>query len=358
MKLTPERRNIMLAIIASLLLHFIVAVSLAAFGDKLQSPLPEEEKPVELTIVDPIPTPPPVTQKNSMFVDTPEKRQTQEQPKEKTFESNANSIAASQLPALGEAPVPTQEGKERPGMDLENEQYALAQNGAQPTPPVTPPPKPSMAPSAAATPFITPSPTQQPTVAPTATPIDTPRPTPQPTMTPNEELLAMFRATPPPTIRAPEETEQATPTPSIPPEEQRPTPPPQRPSSAYRREQAQTHMRGNISNHGVSSVNAMGTPLGRYSKMVYDAVGSRWYSLVHQNGDRINIGTVALTFVVDRSGRITKLNIVSNSSDESFSNLCLQSVQDAKLPPIPEDVAAALAPDGLDQEVTFTIFPN
>jgi hypothetical protein len=349
MKRSRERRNIMLAILASLLLHFIVAVSLASFGDKLQSPLPEEEKPVELTIVDAIPPPPPVTPKNPMFVDTPEKRQTQEQPKEKTFESNANSIAASQLPALGEAPVPTQEGKERPGMDLENEKYALAQNGAEPTPPVTPPPtKPSVAPTATATPLVTPSAT--------ATPVVTP--TPLPTLTPNEELLAMFRATPPPTIPAPEETEPATPAPTTPPQEERPTPPPQRPSSAYRREQTQTHMRGNISNHGVSSVNALGTPLGRYSKMVYDAVGSRWYSLVHQNGDRINIGTVALTGVVDRNGRITKLNIVSNSSDESFSNLCLQSVQDAKLPPIPDDVAAALPPDGLDQEVTFTIFPN
>lgn len=356
MKLTRERRNILLAIIASLLLHFIVAVSLASFGDKLQSPLPEEEKPVELTIVDAMATPAPVTPKNSMFVDTPEKRQTQEQPKEKTFESNANSVAASQLPALGEAPVPTQEGKERPGMDLENEQYALAQNGAQPTPPVTstppatptPPPTPTIAPTATATPAVTPR----------ATPTPVLTPTPHPTLTPNEELLALFRATPPPTIPAPEETEQATPTPSIPPEEQRPTPPPQRPSSAYRREQAQTHMRGNISNHGVSSVNAVGTPLGRYSKMVYDAVGARWYSLVHQNGDRINIGTVALTFVVDRDGHITKLRMISNSSDESFSNLCLQSVQDSKLPPIPEDVAAALPPDGLDQEVTFTIFAN
>jgi hypothetical protein len=183
-------------------------------------------------------------------------------------------------------------------------------------------------------------------------------PTPQPTLTPNEELLAMFRATPPPTIPAPEETEQSTPIPSIPPEEQRPTPPPEKPSSAYRREQTQTHMRGNISNHGVSSVNAVGTPLGRYSKMIYDAVGSRWYNLVHQNADRINIGTVALTFVVDRNGHITKLRMVSNSSDESFSNLCLQSVQDTKLPPIPDDVATALPPDGLDQEVTFTIFAN
>ena len=356
MKRSRERRNILLAIIASLVLHLVVAVSLASFGDKLQSPLPEEEdKPAELTLVDATPPPAPVTPKNSMFVDTPEKRQTQEEPKEKTFESNANSIAASQLPALGQAPVPTQEGKEKPGMDLENEKYALAETGAQSAPAVTPPP-PQAPPKPR--PPLTPPPTAAPTA--TATPLLTPTATPQPTptSTPNEELLAMFRATPPPTIRAPEETEQATPAPSSPPEQERPTPPPQRPSSAYRREQAQTRMRGNISNHGVSSVNALGTPLGRYSKMVYDAVGARWYGLVHQNGDRINIGTVALTFVVDRSGRITKLNMVSNSSDESFSNLCLQSVQDAKLPPIPEDVAAALPPDGLEQEVTFTIFAN
>jgi outer membrane biosynthesis protein TonB len=336
MKRKREGRKILLAIVASLLLHFIVAVSLAAFGDKLQSAPAEEDKPMELTMVDLGPTAAPVTPKNSTFVDTPESRQTAEQPKEKTFESNANSIAAAQLPALGDAPVPTQDGKERQSMDLENQRYALGQSGAQPTPPATPPPTPT--PSATATPLITPT------------------PTPQPTPSPSAEMLAMFRATPPPSIRAPEETEPTPPPPSAPPETERPTPP--RPSSAYRREQVPTQMRGNISNHGVSSVNAVGTPLGRYSKMIYDAVGSRWYALVHENADRINIGTVGLTFVVDRSGHITKLNIVSNTSDESFSNLCIQSVQDAKLPPIPEDVAAALPPEGLEQQVNFSIFPN
>ncbi len=339
MKRIRERRKILLAIVASLLLHLIVAVSLASFGDKLQSALPEEEKPVELTIMDLAPTPAPVTPKNSMYVDTPATRQTQEEPKEKTFESNANSIAAAQLPALGEAPVPTQDGNERPGMDLENEHHTLAQNGAQPTPPVAPPPTAAPSPSA----------------APSATPTATPQPTPSP----SAEMLAMFRATPPPTIRAPEEIEQSpTPLPSATPEIGRPTPPPQRPSSVYRREQAQTRMRGNISNRGVSSVNALGTPLGRYGKIVYDTLGSRWYALVDQNRDRINIGTVSLTFVVDRRGRITKLNIVSNTSDESYSNLCLQAVQETKLPPIPEDVATALPPEGLPQEVNFTIYPN
>ncbi|MBV9009940.1 MAG: energy transducer TonB [Verrucomicrobia bacterium] len=348
MKRARERRTVVVAIVASLLLHFIVAVSLAAFGDKLESPAVEDDQPAQLTLVNLAPTPPPIlAPKNAMFVDTPEKRQTAEQPKEKTFESNANSVAASEKPAQGGAPVPTQEGSDRPNMDLENQRYALAINGAQPLPSAGPQrtPQPSAAPSA--TPQSTPQPT--PTLS------TTPQPTPAPS--PDADLLALLRATPPPAMRAPDET-QTSPPPTAPPEQTRPTPRPQQPPSAYRREQTQSRMRGNISNRGVSSVDALGTPLGRYSKLIYDAVGSRWYALVQENGDRVNIGTVSVTFVVDRSGRITKLNLVSNSADESFSNLCLQSIEDAKLPPIPQDVAAALPPDGLEQQVNFTIFPN
>ena len=98
-----ERRTLLLAILASVLLHFAVAISLASFGDKLQpSPPDDEEKPAELTLVDLAPAPPAVN-KNAPFIDTPENRQTKEEPKEKTFESNANSIGASELPALGNA---------------------------------------------------------------------------------------------------------------------------------------------------------------------------------------------------------------------------------------------------------------
>ncbi len=108
-----ERQKILWAVFLSLLLHLVVGVSIASFGDKLQPSLPEDEKPVELTIVDlaPMPTPP-TGPKNTPFIDTTEQTETKEEPKEKTFESNANSIAASELPALGIAPIPTQEGKE------------------------------------------------------------------------------------------------------------------------------------------------------------------------------------------------------------------------------------------------------
>src|SRR5437868_8891072 len=169
-----ERQKILWAIFASLLLHVVVGVCIASFGDKLQPRLPEEEKPVELTIVDVAPAASPIVQQKAMpFIDTPDTKARTEQPKEQTFESNANSIAASELPALGTAPIPTQEGKELPTMDLKNRQHSLEQEGAQPQPSSRPAPAPSI------TQRATPQPTA--TQTPTATPSSTPQPTPTPT---------------------------------------------------------------------------------------------------------------------------------------------------------------------------------
>ena len=345
-----ERQKILWAVFVSLLLHLVVGVSIASFGDKLQPSLPEEEKPVELTIMDlaPIPTPPAVP-KNTPFIDTAEQTATKEEPKEKTFESNTNSIAASELPALGIAPIPTQEGKELPTMDLTNRQHSLEREGAQP--------QPSSRPSSPPVPSATPRPTPQPTAAqsPTATPPSTPQPTPTPTPTPSADLLAMFRASPPPTARTPGPENEIRP----PSQKASPAPVPHPPaSSAYRREQIQERMAGNISKRGVASVNAVGTPLGRYEKSVYDSIGKRWYALCDANRDRVDIGTVHVQFVVAPDGKINDIKVISGRTSESFANLCLQSIQEAKPGAIPEDVMAVLPPQGLPGDVSFTGFQN
>jgi outer membrane biosynthesis protein TonB len=344
-----ERQKILWAIFLSLLLHLIVGVSIASFGDKLQPRLPEDEKPVELTIVDlaPMRTPPPAP-KDAPFIDTAEQTETKEEPKEKTFESNANSIAASELPAIGIAPVPTQDGKELPTMDLTNRQHSLEREGAKP--------QPNSRPSSPPVPSTTPRPTPRPTAAqsPTVTPSSTPQPTP-PTPTPSADLLAMFRASPPPTARTPEPKNEV----RSPSQETSPAPVSHpTASSAYRREQIQERMAGNISKRGVSSVNAVGTPLGRYEKSVYDAIGKRWYTLCDANRDRVDIGTVHVQFVVAPDGKINDIKVISGGTSESFTNLCLQSVQDAKPGAIPEDVMAILPAEGLPGEVSFTGFQN
>src|SRR5436853_7849870 len=109
----------------------------------------------------------------------------------------------------------------------------------------------------------------------------------------------MFRASPPPTARTPEpEKEVRSHSPKA-----APTPVSRPPaSSAYRREQIQERMAGNISKRGVASVNAVGTPLGRYEKSVYDSIGKRWYALCDANRDRVGIVTVHSPFVVPADG--------------------------------------------------------
>jgi outer membrane biosynthesis protein TonB len=304
-----EARKVLWALLAALFIHLVVAYSLAVLGGTFSPALPIEEKPVELTLVD-LPSTP-LVPKNAAFMETDESKQSAEPPKEKTFESNANSIAASGLPATGEAPLPSQQGKDRPFVDLETHPYAPEMKGAIPQPSAAPQEK--------------------------AKPAETPQPAP---LTAAEQF-AMLTARPTPL-----------PEPSV-------MPTPARARSAYRSFKDQTRISGNITNRGISSVNALGTPLGRYEKILKDSIGSRWYAYVDQKRDLINIGTLQLRFYVDRSGRVKNLKITENTSNESFANVCLQSVLEAHLPPIPDDLANTLPAEGLEVEgMNFIIYPN
>jgi len=300
-----EARKILLALLAALCIHLLIGYSLAVFGGLLYSPFSviEEDKPVELTFVD-LATPAPT--KNAMFVPNDESKQT-EQPKEKTFESNANSIAASEVPPTSNLPLPSQQGVDRPNLDLDTHRQSLPTDGAQP--------QPSVAQQSA-----------------------TPQPSVQPTPISKSEEFAMLTTSP-------------TPRPSV-------ASTPQAPRSSYQPYKEKTRLAGSITNRGTSAVNAIGTPLGHYQKILFDAVGSHWYAYIEEKADLVSLGTTRVTFWVDRSGRVKNLKVISNDSNEAFANVCLQAILDAKLPPIPEDVASALPPEGLESEIAFTTFSN
>ncbi|MDP9186444.1 MAG: energy transducer TonB [Verrucomicrobiota bacterium] len=300
-----EARKILLALLAALCIHLLIGYSLAVFGGLLYSPFSviEEDKPVELTFVD-LATPAPT--KNAMFIPSDESKQT-EQPKEKTFESNANSIAASEVPPTSNLPLPSQQGVDRTNLDLDTHRQSLPTDGAQP--------QPSVAQQSA-----------------------TPQPSVQPTPISKSEEFAMLTTSP-------------TPRPSV-------ASTPQAPRSSYQPYKEKTRLAGSITNRGTSAVNAIGTPLGRYQKILFDAVGSHWYAYIEEKADLVSLGTTRVTFWVDRSGRVKNLKVISNDSNEAFANVCLQAILDAKLPPIPEDVASALPPEGLESEIAFTTFSN
>jgi outer membrane biosynthesis protein TonB len=299
-----DARVILWALLAAILIHLLVAILLAAFSGFLSPSLPAPEQPVELTLMDLSPA---ATAKNSQFIETDESKNAPE-PKDKTFESNANSIGASELAATGELPLPSQAGKDRPLMDFETNPHSLETKGAQP--------QQNAASQQNAKPAAQP-----------AAPITA------------AEQFALLTQKSAAALDAAAASSQA--------------------QSAYRRQKERTNIAGNITNRGISSVNALGTPLGRYQKIVADSIGSRWYTYVDQKRDLISIGTLRLRFVVDRSGRVKNLKVTENSSNEAFASVCVQSVLEAHLPPIPDDVAKTLPAEGLEVEgLGFIIFPN
>jgi hypothetical protein len=338
-----QGRKLGLAILVSLILHLAVGFSLAAFGNVSTPALPPEETPSELTIMDLSPAPP--VERNPQFVDTEKSKESAEKPKEQTFESNANSLAASEQAPTGNLPLPSQDGKDLPLRDLETHDFSLQTQGSQPQPQQPQPPD--------SKPAQSPPPKAKPSEPPKTTP------SPAPAATAEPEQFAMLTATPPPPIKAPDETEQS-PAPEIAPSVApvAPRPKPEAPSSSYQAQKQQTRIAGSISNRGPSSVNAVGTPLGRYQKLMYDAVGARWYQHTHERQDLISIGTTRLTFTIDRSGKVSNLKVIENTANEAFAIVCLQSVQELKLPPIPEDVASTLPSEGLQQELTFILYAN
>lgn len=300
-----DARTVLWALLAAIGIHLAVAFLLAAFSGVFSPSVPFEDKPAELTLVDLSPAS--LVPKNSAFMETDESKKAPE-PKDKTFESNANSLGASELAAAGELPLPSQAGKDRPLMDFETNPYSLETKAAQP---------------------------QQSSAASQQRQMPAPQPAP---ITAAEEFALLTQKSAPETERSAA---------------------PSQAQSAYRRLKERTHIAGNITNRGISAVNALGTPLGRYQKIVADSIGSRWYIYVKERGDLINIGTLRLRFVVDRTGQVKNLKIIENSSNEAFANVCVQSVLEAHLPPIPEDVANTLPPEGLDIDgLGFIIFPN
>jgi TonB family protein len=341
-----DRKKIIWAVIGSLILHVIIILGsskmITLWPDVSSPEQKTEDAPPELTMLDT--QPPPDEQKQErQYLRTNDDQKTDQKPADSMFESDKDTAAASEQPAKGDAPLPTQDGKETPDIGFKNEQYSLADQGqmfstdpgrqaqAQPLKEET---KPIETPTAA------PEPTSSPEATPTPVPTPTPTPEPTPEVVPSDEELAMLRPTPTP----------------------RPTPTrkqqtiPQRPSApitTYRQEQRMTRMQGNINNRGRSSIAALGTPQGRFQKAVQDAVGSRWYYYVRERGDLINIGTVQIRFYVRPDGKVEDVKVLRNSSNETLASTSLQSIIEANIPPMPEDLVPMFSGERMEFTMSF-----
>jgi outer membrane biosynthesis protein TonB len=360
-----ETRRIFAAVGGSLLVHlmlFLLMVlwlrwrpdfSLPDFASSKPAPLEVTIEPLQLA---PAPPPVPIESDGLAKADTA--------PKNPLFESDVNSRAGSQLPARGTLPLPSQEGKERPSPEFEDRRAEVGEINKPPAAegrPVPPqsavPPTPRTAeiarqeppkPEARPVPFkptpagregILPRPTPVPPreVPVLATPAPTPRSTPAPTVAKKVEDVAMLRPTPRPVAR-----------PSRPPGS----------NAGYQAQRERTRIEGNISNRGARGVDAIGTPIGRYRKDLAAAIGSRWNRYVRDKMDLITIGSVHVRFYINRNGKAERLTVVNNTSNSAFEIICLMSISQAEIPPLPPEVAPVLENNRMEIDYTFTIYPN
>src|ERR1700722_19405896 len=166
-----DRKKIIYAVVGSLILHVIIILGsskvIALWPDVSPPEKKVEETPPQMTMLD---TEPPAEQtQERQYLRTNDDQKTDQKPADSMFESDKDTAAASEQPAKGDAPLPTQEGKETPDIGFKNEQYSLADRGqAFSTDPglqiqAQPPPKEQVKAVETPTPAPTPTPTAVPT---------------------------------------------------------------------------------------------------------------------------------------------------------------------------------------------------
>ena len=92
--------------------------------------------------------------------------------------------------------------------------------------------------------------------------------------------------------------------------------------------------------------------------MLSDAIGSRWYFYVTEQMGLLNVGTVEVRFVVRTSGKVERVQVLRNSSNESFAACTVRAIMEAEIPPIPKELVPMLEGSRIEIEYSFTILSN
>lgn len=390
---TPVRRQVVGAMIASVVLHFVILFGIILASGLLPTPRLDfartKPKVQELELVLPVLDPPEmqIVRPEDLLRPRPEREtidstglaKSEEKPKDAIFESDQDMKAASEQPGTGAAPLPTVAGKDLPFRNFTTQDVSLG------SPKIAPSPEPVVAEKPLPrTPIFKPQPIPRDQASAQSSTPD--KPLPKPAVTPSESA----KATPPPLpeVKVPSETQIALgekakttpgPVPRVVPPPIRPHPVPVPPAAkdtpqemaklvtpapspqpvtqpGFRAEQEQTRIEGSITNKGRAAVDAVKTPLGVYKRQVNAAIGSRWYYYVSQRRDMIAFGSVKVTYAITADGKIVDVKVASNTSNETLANICQQSIREAEIGPPPEEAQAAMNRDRLEFDLTFTYY--
>ena len=283
------------------------------------------------------------------------------------FISSANMRAASEEAASpdGIAGLVTQKGLDKPFLDLRDSEFRDGEREAsRPSEPLPPLANPSTPPSPANPTPSQPPPQDTPPASSKATPEEpfpaekpedmqeTP-PEPEP---PSPDSDAPIRKSGPAPSAFRDHTSQTLipppPVDSLPKFRQSARPPappksapvpltriPDRVPEGYQPGMKKARIKGDISNRGRSSVDAVATAEGRFGKLIRTAIEKGWRRRMLGLSGLANPGLVEVEFEVDPKGRISNVKLANpGEANPVMQDCALSAVIEAKLPPPPQEL--------------------
>lgn len=121
-------------------------------------------------------------------------------------------------------------------------------------------------------------------------------------------------------------------------------------------EEMQSTTNGTLTNLGQNAVDAEGTEVGKYKNQVRQIIAKKWHQYRMENQAAVTWGILKLKCRVDRHGKVHGLRIVENKANTMLADFSLRAILDAKLPPMPEEVAAELGKGGLELNYDIIIY--
>jgi outer membrane biosynthesis protein TonB len=121
-------------------------------------------------------------------------------------------------------------------------------------------------------------------------------------------------------------------------------------------EERQNVINGSLAKEGADAVDAVDTPVGRYKKAVRDSISATWHRYRRDHAEFVTWGILKLEFSVDPTGRVRNLEITKNEANAILAEFSLRAIRDAKLPPMPEEVARSLGSQGLVIQYDIIIY--
>jgi len=369
-----DRQKLFYALLVSAFLHLAVGLILATWSTQHSSdapkalpdltqltvtimpPRPAAKPPAPLIAEAPTPIPPnmqrPVLDSDGL---TPSSKA----PAHPVFQSDANMVAGSRLPATGDLPLPSEAGPSRKFTDFADRSATIGKGRSQlePVPARHPAPQsmPDQYPNAITkvqhTPEpiadATPTPRPTPTAAPDALALGKPTPTPAPAAqrpTPVEELARLSVA---PSMHAHADVAPAPASPPTPPSASLPEP-------AVQREMEKTRVNGGINAPGPPGVDAIETPFGRYHRKLSNLIGSRWKLYLQEHPK--DVGDVTILVKIDTNGKVASTRVLANHALDDLAELSTRAIMESDLPPVPDDLAPMLRNGKLEISFNFNVY--